>query len=280
MEAFIFDCDLEIVKHPLLSARDTVLAYVDSTPSELFMKDLSGKTIFTMVIIPPFKRENLQSLGQFKNSRSKRRGRKIDALIKDIKEEKIEFIASATVVDKITALQSAKNFLRNNKILTLEIPNLNHELNLFGHTMSYGKLLCLTWYSICLYTRSSPILHIAGIAQKQAAAIIDLLPGDNSQYTRNLHLITAIADNSELRSSNLQEMKKLKVSNFGIVYGTGIQGTNFEPMKQTYELCLTDWISHSLYEKFSIGGDAEVAKLANYLLEKGNLKIQKDFLIW
>jgi hypothetical protein len=261
-----------------ISPQDTLLLYTDASPSELFMGDLNGKIVFSMVLFFPFDR-SINSIGQLKNVRKKRREKALNSLKQDIELNRINFVANAVIVEKKVALQSSINFLKSSKLLTSNSP-LDEIINFGGQEISYGNLLCLTWYAICLHTYSGFPIKVASLANKsQVFVVLDLLPGDNGNLNRKFNLINFIAKNSELSLNTIKDLNAKNVDRFATGYASGIQHTDYRPMKESHEFCITDWICNSVLAKSLKEGSPVLSDFCDYLVRKGKLKIIKDVLI-
>ena len=264
-----------------LDSNDSIFVTVDNCPSELFISDdLSGKTIFTMLCFSRFDRR-IKPIGQYKNIRKgHRRIKIIEDLISTFERNEIQVWGRAVINEKTLALQSAENFLLDNKLISRP-HNLPERIIFKNIEITYGKLLCLTWYAICLHTNSSFAIKIAEAAKmKQAIAMLDRLPGDNDQRQNNLAIINHIKENSEFKDYEQTFLNTSGVDRFGYGYGKGVNHrAGFDDMKNSHEFCMTDWICHSIYAKFTGTENSEISRLANFLMDKGNLKVSKDFLI-
>jgi hypothetical protein len=106
-----------------------------------------------------------------------------------------------------------------------------------------------------------------------------LLPGDNLSFRKNLKIVNYIIDNSELGEFFSDTIKAKNLEGIGLAYG--IKDGSTRAIKMEYEFTITDWIAQSfnsliIYEKFNLGKNSDefkLAKLAQFLLHKGNFKL-------
>jgi hypothetical protein len=262
-----------------LTADDTILLCADCPPSEIFSGNMEGNIAFTLVLFLPFDRR-LPSLGQYKNVRkAKRRQQRVKEFIDWIETGKIDLRVNTVVVKKDIALINASTFLKKNKIIATDFP-LTQMMSVNGIEITYGKLLCLTWYVICLYAYSNFALTIAGLARKsQVFVLLDLLTGDNDHFQKNLAIIDYIAKTSELSQHNKKELLDRGVTRFGYGYAHGIDHVKYDLIKDSHELCMTDWICRSVFDKFSPVVDSNISNLCDYLIAKEKLHVRKDFIL-
>ena len=258
-----------------LYSYNTVPLFVDAAPSELFINDVDGKIVFTLSLFFPFDRR-IPILGQLKEVRKKRRVAKVEIFINLIESRKINFNTTSVVVDKRLALLIAKDFLKRNKLFTLDI-QLDSIVNFFGEEITYGKLLCLVWYTFCLYCYCTFAIKVAGaIHYPQVFALLDLLPGDNFERQRNLNIINLIATNSELTPLNHQILQKNNVARFGYGYARVMQYFKEDDMKHSHEFCMTDWICHTVQNNFTKTPDPTFNTFYKYLIDSKKLTVMQN----
>ncbi|HLP53120.1 MAG TPA: hypothetical protein VK154_19665 [Chitinophagales bacterium] len=269
----------------ILSSTDTMLLFVDASPSEVFFSDIEGKTVLTLVLYAPFDRR-IKSLGQFKSLRmQRRREKKVSEFIDLIQNKKLAPTALSIVVEKEFALIYAKDFLKANNIVTVDL-TLDTKINFHGIEIKYGRLLCLTWFTICMSQCSEFGVKIAGMVKcPNLCVMLDLLPGDNSQSQTNLKVVKSIYEYSELRISKLQSLKQHNVYKFGFGYGMHIEQPKQKdekveievtPMKLAQEFCMTDWICQCVLSKYGISPNLETIPLFEYLMANEKLKVMTE----
>jgi hypothetical protein len=263
-----------------LSRKDFTISYTDACPSELIHNTHHPYLSIALVNFWEMDRTKLRSVLQFKKTRGLDRRIKTQDYIIDCVEKGIIIpLGVASWNERQAALQSGRVILNKYKLIPF-CDNFSTPVTLAGEAISYGHAVSLAWYSLALAIFAKNLGTMTKFERKKKSAIlIDLLPGDNINYRKNLKIVNYIVDHSELGDFFADAIRDNELEGIGLGYG--IKNGSTKDIKEDYEFTITDWIAQSfnsltLYEKFHLGKNSnefQLAKLAQFLLYKGHFKL-------
>lgn len=266
-----------------LSERKEAIAFVDATPSELIHNSSDKYICIVLVHYLQIKRNQIDKLPQFKDSRTLDRRIKIQKKIIDyIKKEIISPIGILNFNYKNIALQNGKVILK--KFTKNENYDFLDKITIGNEEMKYGQSLSLAWYSIVLSKFLMEMGRIAKAENKNNVAILlDLLPGDNINSFRNMNTIKFLINNTELEEFQNLAIQENNLEKIG--YGYGVKNESTREIKNSLDYVLTDWIVQSFYsllkyEKENLdiySSEFKLSELARYLINKKTFTIQKAY---
>ncbi|NCD68247.1 hypothetical protein [Mucilaginibacter agri] len=256
-----------------LSRREFTITYTDACPSELIHNTSHPYLSITLVNFLNVEREKLLKILQFKKARGLDRRMKVqDYIIDCIEKGTVIPLGVSSWNERTSVLQSGKVILNKYGLVPFT-DDFSNSVTLADEQISYGHAVSLAWYSLALAVFAKRIGPMMSHEQKKKAAIlIDLLPGDNINFKKNLKIVNYIIDNSELAEFFMDTIRDYQIDGIGLAYG--IKDGSTKAIKEDYEFTVTDWIAQSfnsltLYEKFSLGKNSDefkLAKLAQFLL--------------
>jgi len=263
-----------------ISRKEFTITYTDACPSELIHNTAHPYLSIALVNFWEVDRNQLRQLLQFKKTRGlDRRMKTQDYIIDCVEKGTIIPVGVVSWNERASVLQSGRVILNKYGLVPFA-DDLSASIMLAGEQISYGHAISLAWYSLALAMFSKNIGTMASFeCKKKAAILIDLVPGDNINFRKNLKIVNYIIDNSELSEFFADAIKEHQMDGFGLAYGIKYNST--KAIKEDYEFTVTDWIAQSfnsltLYEKFKLGKNSDefkLAKLAQFLLCKGNFKL-------
>jgi hypothetical protein len=263
-----------------LSREEFTIVYADACPSELIHNTTHPYLNISFVNFWNVSRERLKPIVQFKKTRGlDRRIKMQDYIIQCIEQGIIIPVGVSSWNERTSILQSGRVILNKYNLIPFK-DSLSEIISINEEKISYGHALSLAWYSLALAIFSKELGVMVGFEKKRKAAIlIDLLPGDNLSFRKNLKIVNYIIDNSELGEFFSDTIKAKNLEGIGLAYG--IKDGSTRAIKMEYEFTITDWIAQSfnsliIYEKFNLGKNSDefkLAKLAQFLLHKGNFKL-------
>lgn len=263
-----------------LSRKDFTIAYTDACPSELIHHTAHPYLSIALVNFWNVERGQLRQILQFKKTRGLERRKKTqDYIIECVENGKIIPLGVSSWNERYSVIQSGRVILNKYNLLPFA-DDLSAPVSLAGEEIAYGHAVSLAWYSMALAIFAKNLGVMTAFEKKKKAAIlIDLLPGDNLNFRNNLKIVNYIIDNSELGAFFSDSIINNHLEGIGLAYG--IKDGTTKAIKEDFEFTVTDWVAQSfnsliLYEKFKLGKNSDefqLAKLAQFLLHKGNFKI-------
>jgi hypothetical protein len=263
-----------------LSRKEFTITYADACPSELIHHTAHPYLSIALVNFWNVDRSKLRQLSQFKKTRGlERRMKTQDYIIDCVEKGTIIPVGVVSWNERASVLQSGRVILNKYGLVPFA-DDFSANVLLAGEQISYGQAVSLAWYSLALAIFSKNLGTMTSFERKKKGAIlIDLLPGDNVNFRKNLKIVNYIIDNSELGEFFADTIKEHQMDGVGLAYG--IKDGSTKAIKEDYEFTVTDWIAQSfnsltLYEKFKLGKNSDefkLAKLAQFLLYKGHFKL-------
>jgi hypothetical protein len=270
-----------------ISRRDNAIVFVDTSPSEL-IHTLSDKIlIFSIINYLNIEFDEVK-LKQFKDTRTLDRKLKAQDYIIDC-FEKGKIVGYGNIVwnSQRIALKNAFVLLTSEKLLAKKAHNLAERIAIAGENLSVGHFLSLAWYALALAGNFSPVAYMAKFERKTKALILlDLLPGDSVDSSRNLNVVRYIIRNTIL-DGLLEDAVKQNSMDY-IAFGYGIKDGSTKILKNQPPLTITDWITQSFYSKLRCEhiikdehyeDNMKFSLLANYLLERRQFLIAQPFTL-
>jgi len=269
-----------------LSSKHFSINFVDASPSELIHN--SNEKFISIVSVHFFhlNRSKLKKISQFKKTRGiKRKLQTQKYIIDSVDNNLVNLLGISNWNLREVALKNGMYILKLAKIIDKD-KDFNENIIINNVSVTYGLCISLGWYSIVLATFMSQIGQIARVTNKKNAAILlDLLPGDNISNFRNMRIVESIIENSILSEFQTDAIQNNKLETLGFGYGQK-NGTTRD-LKNDFEYVIVDWIVqsfHSLlqFEKNNLNKNSEeyqLSELARYLLKKGKFKIIDAFQI-
>lgn len=267
-----------------ISRRTHTILFIDTSPSELIHK-LSDK-IIVQTLINYFEVDyNRIQLQQFKNTRtSKRKLETQKRIIEGFENGIIRGCGCVTWNSQRLAMQNACKFVVDAQYLSPEQLILGERITISGEEVSIGHFLSLSWYAISIATNFNYAAILAKFENKHnAMMLLDLLPGDSIESSRNLTIVKHIIRNTILNDMFEDAVKHNKIN---LAFGYAARNGSTSDLKREAPLCLSDWITYSFYAKLRrekiISDDkyeslAPFTELADYLVEKGFFKVAPPF---
>jgi hypothetical protein len=263
-----------------LSRKDFTISYTDACPCELIHQTTHPYLSIALVNFWEVDRTRLRPILQFKKTRGLERRKKTqDYIINCIEKGIIVPLGVVSWNERQAALQSGRVILNKYNLVPFT-DDLRAIVNIADEQLCYGHAVSLAWYSLALAIFAKNLGVMTKFERKvKAAILIDLLPGDNINFRKNLKLVNYIIDYSELSGFFTDTLKENGLDGIALAYG--MKNDSTKAIKEDYEFTITDWIVQSfnsliLYEKFSLGKNSEefeLAKLAQYLLYKRSFKL-------
>lgn len=264
---------------------NSVICYADVCPSELFHNAASTHLAFVLVNFFHIEKPYLNQVRQFKDTRGfERRLKTMDYLLDGIKKGAIRLIVQGYWTSKDIAFQNGRNFLVASSLLSRD-QSIDSRITINGVETSVGQLISLGFYSIILSVFAQQVgTYVRFERKEQGIIMLDLLPGDNQGNSRRkLDLVQFIIHNSIMKSFFDDSIKENQISRLG--FGYGIKNNSSKDFKNDFELVITDWIVQSLHCLFSNEliqgserkGTGQLGKLADFLINEGNLKVIEPF---
>jgi hypothetical protein len=267
------------------SRKDHTITFVDTCPSELIHTLTDKILVFSHINYDSIEIDQIK-LRQFKDTRTEDRKLKTqDYVINCFETKKITGYGVIRWNSQKIALGNAFNLL---KFMNIQIPSgfsNSERIEIAGEKVSVGHLLSLSWYSVLLSACAREIGVYTKVENKQKALILmDLLPGDSIQSSRNLNIVRFLIKNSVLDGmfSDVIKSKNLK----HIAFGYGTKDGSTKDLKNSPPNTISDWITQSFYcklrcEKIIKDEHYEMnlrfSKLANYLTDKKFFLVDKPF---
>jgi len=260
------------------------ITYADACPSELIHSSTEPLLSIGLINYMNLDRGSLRKINQYKNTRGIARKLKTqEYLISAMKSGLIIPIGVISWNKREVALKNGEFILSKYNIVEKQ-KDFKTIVELNGQEISYGHLVSLAWYSMALATFAKNIGEITKYEKKQNAIIlIDLLPGDNQLFRRNLKVVRHIIDQSELIEFFDDVVIKHGLNKLG--FGYGIKDDSTKAIKNDFEYVIVDWIVQSfnsllLYEKMSLSKETEIYKLselARFLIQNNQVKLMEGF---
>jgi len=248
-----------------LSRTEFTISYTDACPSELIHNTAHPYLSIALVNFWNVDRDQLRPISQFKKTRgSDRKIKTQDYIIECVEKGTIIPLGVASWNERASVLQSGRVILNKYGLVPFT-DDLTSRVTLAGEQISYGHAVSLAWYSLALAMFSKNLSTMAKFEHKKKAAIlIDLLPGDNVNFRKNLKIVNYIIDNSELGEFFLDSLKEHQMDGIGLAYG--MKDGSTKAIKEDYEFTVTDWIAQSfnsltLYEKIKLGKNSNEFQL-------------------
>jgi len=267
------------------SRKDHTITFVDTSPSEL-IHTLSDK----ILVFSHINYDNIEfdaiKLRQFKETRTVERKLKMqDNIIDCFESKKITGYGTIRWNSQKMALSNATNLLISSSFITENELQSSERVDIAGENVSLGHLLSLSWYAILLSLCPREISIWIKVENKNKGMILmDLLPGDSINSSRNLNIVRYIIKNSILDGmfSDAIKAKNLK----HIAFGYGSREGSTKDLKNSPPSTISDWITQSFYCKLRcekivkdefFETNIKFSKLADYLIGKKFFLIDKPF---
>jgi hypothetical protein len=267
------------------SRKDHTITFIDTCPSELIHTLTDKILIFSHVNYDNIEIDQIK-LRQFKDTRTEERKLKMqEYVINCFETKKITGYGVIHWNSQKIALANAFTLLR---FMDIQIPNHfsnSDRIDIAGENVSVGHLLSLSWYSILLSLCAREVSIYTKVENKQKALILmDLLPGDSIQSSRNLNIVRFIIKNSILDGMFSDAIKSKNLKHIAFGYGTKDGST--KDLKNSPTNTVSDWITQSFYCKLRcekivkdehFEENLRFSKLADYLIEKKFFLVEKPF---
>lgn len=267
------------------SRRDHTITFVDTSPSELIHTLADKILVFSHINFDNIEFDEI-NLRQFKDTRTTERKLKAqDYVIDRFETNKITGYGIIRWNTQRLALSNATNLLISSGLLKSNNLKPSDRIDIAGENVSIGHLLSLSWYALLLSICSREVSIWTTVEKKiKAIILMDLLPGDSIDSSRNLNIVRYIIKNSILDGmfSDAIKAKKLK----HIAFGYGSKEGSTKDLKKSPPSTISDWITQSFYCKLrcekiikdeSYDTNIKFSKLADYLIEKKFFLIDKPF---
>ena len=269
-----------------LSRKECTFAYTDACPSELLHNSYEEYLCIGLINFLYIDKGALNKFNQFKKTRGiKRRLNVQKYMIEAIQKGQI-------VLGGVINWNYRDEALRNGEKILAEcgIPSSKREydeiIQIGNETLSYGHAVSLGWYSFVLALFLKQLGVFAKVEQKNTAMIlIDLLPGDNEHWRRNLDVVRFISNYTELKEFQRDSLRKNSLSKIG--YGYGIKDGSTKNLKNDFEYTIVDWIVQSfhsfvLYKMKNLESGSkeyQLSELARYLLNSEVFKMPRPIVL-
>ncbi|MDF2833747.1 hypothetical protein [Chryseobacterium indoltheticum] len=264
-----------------LSSKHFSINFVDASPSELIHN--SNEKFISIVSVHFFhlNRSKLKKISQFKKTRGiKRKLQTQKYIIDSVDNNLVNLLGISNWNLREVALKNGMYILKLAKIIDKE-KDFNENIVINNVSVNYGLCISLGWYSIVLATFMSQIGQIARVTNKKNAAILlDLLPGDNISNFRNMRIVESIIENSILSDFQTDAIKNNKLELWALVMGKKMV------LQKTLKMILSMSLligSYNLFIHFfnlkKNSVEYQLSELARYLLKKEKFKIIDAFQI-
>lgn len=269
-----------------LSRKECTFAYTDACPSELLHNSHEEYLCIGLINFLYIDKGTLSKFSQFKKTRGTERRLKVQRYI--IEAIKKELIVLGGVINwnyRDEALQNGEKILAKTGILSSK-GKYDEMIQIGNETLSYGHAVSLGWYSIVLALFLKQLGVFAKVERKKMAMIlIDLLPGDNEHWRRNLDVVRFITNNTELKEFQRDSLRKNGFTKIG--YGYGIKDGSTKNLKNDFEYTIVDWIVQSfhsfiLYKMKNLESESkeyQLSELARYLLNNEVFKMHDPIVL-
>jgi hypothetical protein len=268
------------------SRRDNTISFVDTSPSEL-IHSLSDKIlIFSHINYANIEIDDIK-LRQFKDIRKERKLKAQDYIINCFENRKIAGYGTVKWNTQKLALYNATTLLVAYGFISSRQLTITDRIDIAGENVSYGHLLSLSWYSILLALCSREIGVWTNFEKKDKGLILmDLLPGDSINSSRNLNIVRHLIKNSILDGLFKDAIKNNNLKH--IAFGYGSKEGSTKDLNNSPPSTISDWITQSFYCKLKcekiIKDDTyetnlQYAKLANYLIDNKLFLVDKPFTL-
>lgn len=269
-----------------ISRKDHTITFVDTSPSELIHSFSDKLLIFSHINFDNIEIENVK-LRQFKETRSvERKLKSQNYIIECFENKKVTGYGIIRWNTQKLALHNASTLLLSSDLITDSQLTNSERIDFAGENISVGHLLSLAWYSVLLSLCSKELSIWTKLVERKEKGLIlmDLLPGDSIESSRNLNIVRYIIKNSILDTLFTEAMNDKKLKHLAFGYGSK-EGSTKE-LKNSPPNTVSDWITQSFYCKLrcekiikddSFDTNIRFANLADYLLEKKLFLIDKPF---
>jgi hypothetical protein len=268
------------------SRKDHTITFVDTCPSEL-IHSLSDKILtFSHVNYANIEFDEIR-LRQFKDTRTVERKLKAqDYIIECFEKQKVIGYGVIRWNTQKLALHNASTLLISAGFINKSQLSSTERINIAGENVSIGHLLSLAWYSVLLSLCSKEMsIWTKRVEGKQKGLILmDLLPGDSAESSRNLNIVRYIIKNSILDGLFSDAIKDKELQH--IAFGYGSKQGSTKDLKSAPPNTISDWITQSFYCKLRcekiikdefFDTNIKFTKLADYLIEKKKFIIDTPF---
>lgn len=267
------------------SRSDHTFTFVDTSPSEL-IHALNDKILVFSHINFDHLDFNEIKLKQFKETRRERKLKAQDYIIECFETRRVIGYGVIKWNTQRLALHNASTFLISSGFITPSQLLSLSRVEIAGENVSTGHLLSLAWYAILLSgcARETSIWTKRVEAKEKSLILMDLLPGDSIESSRNLNIIRFIIKNSILDGlfSDAIVDKQLQ----SIAFGYGAMDGSTQAQKRFAASVISDWVTQSFYCKLRCekiirdevyDTNMKFSKLAEYLMEKKLFLIESPF---
>lgn len=269
------------------SRKDNTIVFVDTSPSELIHTLTDKILVFSLINYHNIEFQEVK-LRQFKDTRTLDRKLKAqDYIINCFERRKISGYGTIAWNTQKLALHNANFFLTSQKLLTKNQLDRSERIDIAGENISIGHFLSLTWYSLVLARNASTVAYMTKFEKKTKSAILlDLLPGDSINSSRNLNVVRYIINNSILNGLFEEAIRDNKLDY--IAFGYGMKDGSTKTLKNQPPFTISDWITQSFYSKLRCekivldehyNDNIKFSLLANYLIEKKFFLIAPPFTL-
>lgn len=267
------------------SRRDHTITFVDTCPSELIHTLADKILIFSHINFDNIELDEIK-LRQFKDTRTQERKLKMqDYVINCFETKKITGYGVIHWNSQKIALSNAYTLLKSLGFKADENIDPSDRVDIAGENISMGHLLSLCWYSVLLSLCAREISIYTKVENKNKAIILmDLLPGDSVNSSRNLNVVRYLIKHSILDGMFSDAVKAKKLTH--IAFGYGSKEGSTKDLKNSPPNTILDWITQSFYCKLRCEkiikdefyeDNLKFSKLANYLIDKKFCLIENPF---
>ena len=269
------------------SRKDHTITFVDTSPSELFHSLTDKILIFSHINYDNIEIDDIQ-LRQFKDTRTPERKLKAqDYVIDCFEKRKVTGYGTIKWNSQKLALYNATTLLVSYGFISSRQFTISDRIDIANENVSYGHLLSLSWYSVLLSLCAREIAVWTKFEKKEKGLILmDLLPGDSIDSSRNLNIVRHLIKNSILDGLFEDAIKNNHLKH--IAFGYGSKEGSTRDLKKSPPNTISDWITQSFYCKLKcekiIKDDTyetniQYSKLADYLVEKKFFLIDRPFTL-
>src|ERR1035437_6508156 len=179
------------------SRRDHTITFVDTSPSELIHTLADKILVFSHINFDNIEFDEI-NLRQFKDTRTTERKLKAqDYVIDRFETKKITGYGIIRWNTQRLALSNATNLLISSGLLKGNNLKPSDRIDIAGEKVSIGHLLSLSWYALLLSICSREVSIWTTVEKKiKAIILMDLLPGDSIDSSRNFNIVRYIIKNS------------------------------------------------------------------------------------
>jgi hypothetical protein len=268
------------------SRKDHTITFVDTCPSELIHSLTDKILIFSHINYDNIEFDEIR-LRQFKKTRTIERKLKAqDYVIECFESKKITGYGIIRWNTQKLALHNASTLLISSGFITASQLHSPERIEIAGENVSVGHLLSLAWYAVLLSLcpREISIWTKRVEGKEKSLILMDLLPGDSIDSSRNLNIVRFIIKNSILDGLFSDAIKDKKLQH--IAFGYGSKEGSTKDLKKSPPSTISDWITQSFYCKLRcekiikdelFESNIKFSKLADYLIEKKFFLIDPPF---